>query len=174
VDVRIVAATNVDLSRMIDSGVFRQDLYYRLAAVRIVVPPLRERREDVLLLKSLFQDDIERRHGLLPCRWSREAESLLVAYGWPGNIRELRHAVEVAAVRAAGGVVTRAHLPMLPGEPAPERRWHLALADFRRRTLTAALRRNGGNRSAAARELGISRQSLLYHIRNLGLGDGLR
>jgi DNA-binding NtrC family response regulator len=159
---------------MIDSGVFRQDLYYRLAAVRIVVPPLRERREDVLLLKSLFQDDMERRHGLHPCRWSREAESLLVAYGWPGNVRELRHAVEVAAVRAAGGVVTRAHLPMLPGEPTPERRWHLALADFRRQTLTAALRRNGGNRSAAARELGISRQSLLYHIRNLGLGDGLR
>jgi sigma-54-dependent transcriptional regulator len=174
VDVRIIAATNVDLGRTIGEGSFRQDLYYRLAAVRIVVPPLRERREDVPLLKSMFQEDVERRHGLRPCRWSREAESLLVAHRWPGNVRELRHAVEVATIRAAGGVVTPSHLPMQPEAPTPQVRWHLAVAEFRRRTLTAALRRNGGNRSAAARELGISRQSLLYHIRNLGLGDGLQ
>ncbi len=174
VDVRIVAATNADLCRTIGTGTFREDLYYRLAAVRIIVPPLRERREDVLLLRSLFQNDLERRHRLPPCRWSRAAEASLLAHRWPGNVRELRHAVEVAAVRAAGGVVTPAHLPTQPGAPEPSRRWHLALAEFRRRTLTAALRRNGGNRSAAARELGISRQSLLYHIRNLGLGDGPR
>ncbi len=173
VDVRIVAATNVHLGRIVETGDFRRDLYYRLAAVRIVVPPLRERREDVLLLKSLFQNDIERRYGLRACRWSRQAEALLTAHGWPGNVRELRHAVEVATVRAAGGVVTPSHLPIQTEAAVPEGRWHLAVAEFRRRMLAAALHRNGGNRSAAARELGISRQSVLYHIRHLGLRDGV-
>ncbi len=173
VDVRIVAATNVNLGRIVETGDFRRDLYYRLAAVRIVVPPLRERREDVLLLKSLFQNDIERRYGLRACRWSRQAEALLTAHGWPGNVRELRHAVEVATVRAAGGVVTPSHLPIQTEAAVPEGRWHLAVAEFRRRMLAAALHRNGGNRSAAARELGISRQSVLYHIRHLGLRDGV-
>lgn len=174
VDVRIVVATHVDLRGLVARGGFRQDLYYRLAAVQIEVPALRERREDIPVLKSLFQAEIEARYGLRPCRWSRDAESMLVAYSWPGNVRELRHAVEVATVRAAGRVVAPSHLPIQSQAPAAEGRWHVALGEFRRRMLSAALRRNSGNRSAAARDLGISRQSLLYHIRNLGLGDDLR
>ena len=174
VNVRIVAATNVDLDDLTGAGAFRRDLFYRLAAVRIVVPPLRERREDILLLKALFQDEIARRHRLSRSGWSREAESMLVMYDWPGNVRELRHAVEVATIRAAGGVVTSSHLPIQPGGDIPPGRWHLEVAAFRRRLLGAALRRNGGNRSATARELGISRQSVLYHIRNLGLRDHVR
>jgi sigma-54-dependent transcriptional regulator len=173
VDVRIVVATHVDLRRLIADGRFRKDLYYRLAAVQIAVPPLRERREDILILKSLFQAGIEARNGVRPCHWSQEAESVLVAHPWPGNVRELRHAVEVATVRAAGCVVAPSHLPIQPRAPMREQRWHSALAECRRRMLSAALRRNGGNRSAAARDLGISRQSLLYHIRKLDLGDDL-
>jgi len=93
-------------------------------------------------------------------------------YGWPGNVRELKHVVNVALVRAQGGVVRAEHLPIAASRDLVPARttYEAALADFRRRFFSAALERNRGNRSATARELGISRQALLYHIRALGLG----
>jgi transcriptional regulator with AAA-type ATPase domain len=169
VDIRVVSATHHDLERRTAEGSFRHDLYYRIAAAQIRVPPLRERREDIAILKSEFAADLTAQGGLKPCRWSAEVDRCLRSYAWPGNVRELRHVVEVAMIRAAGGTVLAEHLPLaVPGEELP-RRWDEAMADFRQRFLTAALSRHGGNRSAAARELGVSRQTLLYHIRNLGL-----
>ncbi len=94
---------------------------------------------------------------------------MLRRHQWPGNVRELRQAVEVALVRAGGGIVLPEHLPIVETEIAPAGNWVEAQKDFRRKFLRAALARNNGNRSATARELGISRQALLYHIRNLGL-----
>ena len=169
VDVRILSATNSDLDRRVREGAFRQDLYYRIAAPPLTIPPLRERREDIGLLKSLFEREAVTRHGIAPCTWSREAEAMMRRYGWPGNVRELRQAVEVALVRAGGGVVQREHLPIIETEVGPTGTWDEAQKNFRRKFLRAALERNNGNRSATARELGISRQALLYHIRNLGL-----
>jgi transcriptional regulator with AAA-type ATPase domain len=171
VNVRIVSATHHDLERRIADGRFRHDLYYRIAAAPITVPPLRDRREDIPVLRELFEAEAVRKRGLRPCRWSPEAERMLAAYEWPGNVRELRHVIEVAMVRASGAVVLASHLPIEASEEAPIARWDEAMADFRRRYLRAALRRNAGNRSATARELGISRQTLLYHIRNLGLAN---
>jgi sigma-54-dependent transcriptional regulator len=169
VDVRILSATNSDLDRRVREGAFRQDLYYRIAAPPLTIPPLRERREDIGLLKSLFEREAVTRHGIAPCTWSREAEAMMRRYGWPGNVRELRQAVEVALVRAGGGVVRREHLPIIETEVGPTGTWDEAQKNFRWKFLRAALERNNGNRSATARELGISRQALLYHIRNLGL-----
>ena len=103
------------------------------------------------------------------CSWSGEAEAMMRRHQWPGNVRELRQAVEVALVRAGGGVVQPEHLPITEAEAVPSGTWVEAQRDFRRKFLRAALERNHGNRSATARELGISRQSLLYHLRNLGL-----
>jgi sigma-54-dependent transcriptional regulator len=169
VDVRVVSATHMDLDRQVAKGTFRRDLYYRIAGVSITVPPLRERRDDINRLRSIFETEAAVQHGLEACQWSPEAETILENHPWPGNVRELKHAVEVAMVRAAGKEVLPKHLPFNRVERAPGGRWDQALVEFRRRFLSAALRRNAGNRSATARELGISRQALLYHIRNLGL-----
>jgi len=169
VDVRILSATNSDLDRRVREGGFRQDLYYRLAGSSLTIPPLRTRREDIGLLKDLFAREAVTRHGVAPCSWSGEAEAMMRRYQWPGNVRELRQSVEVALVRAAGGVVQPEHLPIVETEMGPTGTWDEAQKDFRRKFLRAALERNNGNRSATARELGISRQALLYHIRNLGL-----
>jgi transcriptional regulator with AAA-type ATPase domain len=171
VDVRILSATHRDLERWVREGGFRQDLYFRIAAPPLTIPPLRERREDIGLLRDLFEREAEARHGLTPSTWSGETEAMLRRYQWPGNVRELRQAVEVALVRAGGGVVRPEHLPINKTEPETSGTWDEAQRDFRRKFLRAALERNNGNRSATARELGISRQALLYHIRNLGLSN---
>ncbi|MDX2437803.1 MAG: sigma-54 dependent transcriptional regulator [Acidobacteriota bacterium] len=172
VDVRIVSATHADLGRRMREGLFRRDLYFRIAAPEVEVPPLRIRREDIGLLRDLFEREAVSRHGLLKSVWSPEADTALQSYHWPGNVRELRQVVEVAMVRAAGSVVQRSHLTIsAPGE-MPEGTWEEAQQEFRRRFLTAALHRNRENRSATARELGISRQALLYHLRNLGINKG--
>ena len=169
INVRIISATHRDLERRVREGSFRQDLYYRIAFPTLTIPPLRERREDIPLLRKLFEDQALARHGLPPARWSREAEAALVACQWPGNVRELRQTVEVAMVRAAGAPIAVEHLGIPMNEDLPTGTWEEALSGFRRRFLLSALHRNGGNRSATARELGISRQALLYHIRALGL-----
>jgi len=140
----------------------------------VKIPPLRERREDIDELIRLFEAEALARHELEPCRWSPEARKALRRYDWPGNVRELRQTVEVALVRAAGGVVLPEHLPIDASDDLPVGTWDEAQTEFRRRFLTSALRRNHGNRSATARELGISRQALLYHIRKLGLASNGR
>jgi DNA-binding NtrC family response regulator len=169
VDVRILSATNRDLECRVREGGFRQDLYYRIATPALTIPPLRDRREDMGLLRDLFEREAEARHGIAPCPWSSEAEAVLRRYRWPGNVRELRQAVEVALVRAGGGAVRAEHLPIAERDPRPTGTWEEAQRDFRLRFLLEALERNDGNRSATARELGISRQALLYHLRNLGI-----
>ncbi len=169
VDVRIVSATHADLGRLMREGGFRRDLYFRIAAPEVHVPPLRSRREDVPLLKDLFEREAVSRHGLARPVWSPEAEAALQRYHWPGNVRELRQVVEVAMVRAGGSVVQCDHLPIATPGFTPGGTWEEAQREFRRRYLSAALQRNQGNRSATARELGISRQTLIYHLRHLGL-----
>jgi len=171
VDVRIVSATHHDLERRVREGAFRQDLYYRIAAPVVTIPPLRHRREDIALLKELFEAEAYARHGIRAGRWSPDAEAALRAHDWPGNVRELRQTVEVALVRAAGAPIRTEHLPFDIPEEIPSCSWDEAQSDFRKKFLRAALRRNRGNRSATARELGVSRQALLYHLRKLGLGN---
>jgi len=171
VNVRIVAATHRDLERRMREGLFRPDLYYRIGGLPVTIPPLRERREDVEVLTALFEAEALVRYGLESRRWSSEARETLRRYDWPGNVRELRQTVEVALVRARGGIVLPEHLPIVVDDDLAAGTWGEAQQEFRRRFLTQALRRNHGNRSATARELGISRQALLYHIRHLGLTD---
>jgi two-component system response regulator AtoC len=172
VDVRIISATHRNLDRRMREGAFRQDLYFRIAAPPLLIPPLRDRRQDILLLRDIFERDAVDRHGVTPSAWSGEAEAVLEHHSWPGNVRELRQAVEIALVRAAGSVVRPEHLPITEPESVPTGTWETAQRDFRLRFLRAALERNGGNRSATAREIGISRQALLYHLRNLGIMNG--
>ncbi len=170
IDFRLVSATHRDLERMVEEGSFRQDLYYRLAVLTVEIPPLRERPEDVLPLARRFLVEA----GAGRKRLSPDAERVLLDAAWPGNVRELANAMKRAAVLSAGEVVLAEHLPpalrgrsssgaSVPAETMTS--WAAPLADLEKTAILEALRRTGGNRSAAARQLGISRRKLLYRLK---------
>ncbi len=151
-------------------GRFRRDLFYRLAGPKILIPPLEGTPRDIMVLKEAFEREASARRGLeRSVAGVRRRILPLEDHSWPGNARELRQVVEVAMVRAAGSIVRLDHLPIQQQNRVPSGTWEEAQQEFRRQFLIESLRRNGGNRSATARELGISRQALLYHLRNLGL-----
>ena len=175
VDVRLVSATNRDLEARVASGAFRQDLLYRLQVVGIDLPPLRERRADIRPLAERFMALAQRGQG----RRIREVEpewyARLEAHAWPGNIRELRNQVEAAVVTAPDEIL-RAGALRLEGMPAAAPvpgGWRapagMTLADVEKRILEESLRRNGGNRSVTAEELGISRRTIQRKIQEYGL-----
>jgi PAS domain S-box-containing protein len=164
-DVRVIAATNRDLERMVTEGEFRQDLYYRLNVVRMTLPPLRERRGDIPLL---VENSLKRRRqagGKDILGLSTEAMRLLQTHAFPGNIRELENILEYASILCPGGLIQVEHLPAdvracehagpVAGDQPP-----LTMEDIRYRAAMEAVERNGGNRNAACRELGISKDTL--------------
>lgn len=165
VDVRIIAATHVDLAEAVRQGEFREDLYYRLNVITLSLPPLRERGDDVELLARSFLHTLARRYGLPEPTLTPEVLAALKSHSWPGNIRELRHAIERALLLSGPGTLDANELT--PSTPARPQSLDAALASglpLRRivqLAVRAALERHGGNKSAAARELGISRQRLL-------------
>ena len=167
VDVRIVAATNRDLRRMAAEGRFREDLYYRLNVMPLFLPPLRERREDILPLAELFLAKNNRKYGLSRAL-TQEMRRGLLAYGWPGNIRELRNVIERYAISGRMDIQSpAAAAPAVPAgagrepEMAEETPLHEACARFEQAYIQKALDACGGSVSKAARRLGIHR-SLLY------------
>jgi DNA-binding NtrC family response regulator len=171
VDARVVALTNVDLEDAVRRRAFRPDLFYRLNVVHIRVPPLRERPEDVKPLARIFLKTFARKHGRPASRLGREAAAMLSAYEWPGNVRELSHVLERAVIVSDGEEVAAEDLP------APLRASATATARGRRRPTLAeveaeyiaeTLRAAGGNKSEAARLLGISRKSLYERLAREG------
>ncbi len=170
-DVRVICATHRNLDRRVREGRFREDLYYRMAVAKIEVPSLRERIEDIPILRRIFEQEASRRHGLQISLWTAAAELRLMQHHWPGNVRELKQIVEVAMARASGGAIRPDHLPLGERRPISQGSWETNLASFKRRLLTDVLTRNRGNRSAAARELGVSRQALLYQLKKLNLTE---
>ncbi len=177
VNVRLVAATNRDLERMISEGQFRQDLFFRLNAIHVELKPLRMRRGDIPFLVEHFLSRHNARYGTRKS-FAREAIDVLSAYGWPGNVRELRHAVERAAVLADGDVIRAPDLPPEvrartggdrpeTGEPEPL----LPLVEVERRYLARVLAYAGGHRARAAALLGISERNLYRKIQEFHLDD---
>lgn len=177
VDVRLIAATNRDLEAEVAAGRFRADLFYRLNVVHIALPPLRERREDIPLLAEHFERRYAAQYEVSPKRISPEAMAALVAYEWPGNIRQLQNAIERAFALSSADVIDLADLPpAVRGAPAPplspaggEENNLPTLAAAERQLIAAALRRSGGNKNEAARMLGIDRQRLYRKIEKYGL-----
>jgi len=164
VDVRLLAATNRDLASEVNAARFRQDLFYRLRVVELKVPPLRERREDILPLARAFMAEACGRTGREVTGFTPEAAGQLLRYPWPGNVRELENAVERAVVLAWSSTVEAADLPdevgsALPGGPAPA--FGRTLEAMEREHILGTLRANGGNKAQAARTLGIG-QATLY------------
>jgi two-component system response regulator AtoC len=178
VDVRVIAATVRDLQREVQAGRFREDLYYRLNVLQINVPPLRDRRDDIMLLVEHF---IERNNGRLGTQirdLDQRARKLLLDYPWPGNVRELQNTIERAVVLAEGDTLTAADLPERMREPADPVAASLAngelsikkTARFMEETLIRrALEKTGGNRTAAAKLLELSHRALLYKIKDYGI-----
>jgi DNA-binding NtrC family response regulator len=166
VDVRVVAATHRRLDRRVERGEFRADLFYRLAVGIIELPPLRERGADLELLVEHFLERV----GDGRKRLTAAAMSRLREHPWPGNVRELGNCVAVAVALAEGDLVRSRHLGLPERRTAADGGYHQRVLEFRRRLVTEALVAAGGNRAAAARRLGVSRQALSYLVRSLGLG----
>jgi len=172
VDVRLVAATNSDLAAEIAAGRFRQDLYYRLNVVRVVVPPLRSRPEDVTLLAASFAAEVAGRLGRATPTFSPACQREMASYAWPGNVRELRNVIERAIILDPREVVESLELgaPELSSQTAGEERvsetnLRQALMAREREVVIEALKRSGGVRKEAARLLGIDQRNLGYYLR---------
>jgi transcriptional regulator with GAF, ATPase, and Fis domain len=160
VDVRLVAATHRDLEALVASGAFREDLYYRLRGVEIFLPPLAERREDIPHLVRHFLEEFARREGIQAPRFDADAVAPLMAHPFPGNVRELQNVVEAAASLAEGRIDGELVRSLLGGEAAPGGPEALDLATLERRHIARVLRLAGGNKSRAARILGVDRRTL--------------
>jgi two-component system response regulator AtoC len=176
VDVRVIAATAQDLESGVADGSFREDLYYRLNVVRMTIPPLRDRREDIPLLVSHFLVLQSAKLNRPMPRLSSAVHDLLVASRWPGNVRQLQNAMERAVVLAQGETIQIEDLPdALRVQPVVVRDEELSikkrLPALEKELITQALASSKGNRSQAARLLEISYKALLYKIRNYDLGD---
>jgi len=169
-DVRVVATTNRRIPEVIAKGTFREDLYFRLNVFEVALPPLRERRDDILLLAGHLAASFSPRR---PKRISPEAQGVLVDYGWPGNVRELRNAMERAVILARGGVIHPPHLPptLLPGQDGKreEGARSTSVHEMEKRLILRTLEEMGGNRTRAAEALGISRRALLYKLKRYGV-----
>ena len=179
VDIRLIAATNRDLNEAVRTGQFRQDLYYRLAVVRLTMPPLRERREDIPMLTRHFVQKYAKRSKVKPKPVSREAMAALVNYEWPGNVRELENAIERALVMGSADMVRLEDLPesLLEQEsPAEmhEGKYHASVKELKKQLIIDAVEQTRGNYVDAAGILGVHPNYLHRLIRNLGLKEALQ
>ncbi|HEY6066149.1 MAG TPA: sigma 54-interacting transcriptional regulator, partial [Thermoanaerobaculia bacterium] len=169
-DVRVIAATNRDITAALASGQFREDLYYRLKVFELALPPLRDRREDILLLAESFVAEIAPKVGAC-AGISKEARDALLGYAWPGNVRELRNAIERAVILCDGGLITAEHLPLPRGGNghASAAGSGQRLEDVERHLVESALRDARNNKAQAARLLGITRAQLYSRLQKYGI-----
>ena len=180
IDVRIIAATNKNLREAVREGAFRQDLYYRLNVIQLMVPPLRERPQDILPLAHFFIDRYNWKFKRMIEGVAPDAETVLLSHDWPGNVRELRNAIERAMILEESGFISVASLPIAirtsetaaavsiglstaaPGDG-------MSLQDHEKRLLVQALEKSGGNQSQAAHLLHITRDTLRYKMKKFSL-----
>jgi transcriptional regulator with PAS, ATPase and Fis domain len=166
-DFQLITATNKNLLDLMDKGLFREDLYYRLATFKILIPPLRERGQDILLLSEHFLSLLAQKRGVPVPTLNRAAKSTLLQYSWPGNVRQLAHALTYAASIAGGGVIQPENLPLeilASATSEAERALHPEEESIRQ-----ALQKSCHNVTDAARSLGLSRATLYRKIRKYGL-----
>ncbi len=183
VDVRLIVATNRNLEDLVESGAFREDLYYRVNVIPLRVPSLRERREDIPLLANHFLVQSARRNGKEPPAMSEEARRLLVGFSWPGNVRELENTIERAVVLGRGREIRAEELSFFRGRDAGNDAAPLlekllearvSLPDLEREYIEAGMRRAKGNQSQAAKILGVSRRTLQYRLQKKTRSDDSR
>ena len=169
VDVRVIAATNKDLAQSIANGSFREDVYYRLNVFPIHIPPLRERRDDILPLAKSFLKSLSTRMGKPVHSISPEAMELLRSYDWPGNARELANAIERALIVSQSATIDIDNLPLKHASGDIKLGRPGLLAQIERTAILESLARNNGDRKAASEELGISLRTLQYRLKEYGI-----
>jgi transcriptional regulator with PAS, ATPase and Fis domain len=164
--VRIIAATNSTTEAMLSGGKLRQDLYFRLSAFLIAIPPLRERKEDIPILADYFLGNFAQRMRRNIEGFAPEVKDLFLNYPWPGNVRELKNMIERGVIMCDGSIIERQHLPLeltyTPQETIP-------LEEIEKRHIMATLQRFQGNISQAAKALQVPRTTLRDKIRDLGI-----
>jgi transcriptional regulator with GAF, ATPase, and Fis domain len=178
-DIRLIAASNRNLSEAVKQGHFRADLFYRLNVVSIVMPPLRERREDILSLTAYFVTKYSKHFGMKAKAVSSEAMACLVNYEWPGNVRELENAIERALVLSVAETVQPEDLPesvlekdLPPGQTLAK--YHSAVKETKKQLIMRAIQGAKGSYTEAARLLGVHPNYLHRLIRNLGIKESVR
>ncbi len=170
-DVRFVAASNRDFDSMIREGVFRSDLYYRLSVIKVEIPPLRQRRADILLLADRFRLEFNEVYHKQVMRFSSEVEKIFLAHNWPGNVRELRNCLERAIIFSEGSVLTADCLPLHYEDVRLEttQGYRDLLVQVDREKILEAIDKAGGNKTAAADLLSIHRRTLYNKLKVLGI-----
>ena len=174
VDVRVITATNRNLEEMAEQGKFRLDLYYRINVFPIYVPPLRERRSDLLELVDYFLEKYSKQNNRQVVRISTPAIDMLMAYHWPGNIRELQNIIERAVLLSQDGVIHGYHLPptLQTGEASgtePKEALQAALDAVEREMIVEGLKANRGIMAKAARQLGLTERTMGLRVKKYGI-----
>lgn len=174
VDIRIIAATNRDLGALVAAGLFREDLYYRINVFELTMPPLRERKSDILLLANHFVDKYAARTGKSVRRISTPAIDMLMSYHWPGNVRELENCIERAVLLTSDEVIRAPHLPPTLQTADATGTAHpgtlkAALESLERELIVDALKQHRGNRAAAARALGLTERIMGLRVGKYGV-----
>jgi transcriptional regulator with PAS, ATPase and Fis domain len=176
VDVRVICATHRDVEAEVRAGRFREDLYFRIAGFTVAVPPLRDRKAEIVPIAEHFLRALAAELDAPPAVLGEDAKRALVNHAWPGNVRELRNAIERALVIRAGGTIVADDLPervrdagRRAAPPAADNSMRDQLAELERASIVDALELHGQNQTRAARHLGISRRALIYKMEKLGL-----
>jgi two-component system response regulator AtoC len=180
VDVTVMAITNRDLFEMVEKGEFRMDLYYRMNAFSLNVPPLRERKEDIPVLARHFLATFAMEYNKKIAGFSEAAEESLLAYAWPGNVRELKNVIQGTVVLQDASVIMPEHLHLKAGNPSvsKERGRHgkyvlpeggISLDEFEKDLIIQALKREDHNKTRAAKLLNVSYDSFRYQLKKFGL-----
>ena len=167
-NIRVIAATNRDLRKAVERGEFREDLFYRLGVFDIQIPPLRARPSDIVPMSETFLQQIGRSFGRPPAGLTREARQALLQYDWPGNVRELRNVLERATILSEGALIDADHLALQPAARSLRNDTN-DLSALERTTIAKVLQECRGNKTKAARRLGLSRTQLHLRVRKYGL-----
>lgn len=170
VDIRLICATNKNLPELVEKGLFREDLLYRINTIQIEIPPLRERGDDILVLADFFLKKYAWKYDKPSLKLNSQAQEKLLKYQWPGNIRELEHSIEKAVILSENNILKPDDFFLRPLCGIKSENDSLKLEEMEKRLITVALDKNPGNISAAAEELGITRQTLYNKIKKFGLG----
>jgi transcriptional regulator with PAS, ATPase and Fis domain len=167
IDIRLISATNQDIQQMVARGEFRQDLLYRLNTIELVIPPLRERIEDIPMLALHFLEEAARKYGKQGMEIPKRGIKQLQQYHWPGNVRELQNTIARAVIMSENQVVKFDQLGSLPGQPG--RSATLNIEENEIMLIRKALMTNGGNVTRAASDLGIDRNALYRRMKKYGI-----
>jgi DNA-binding NtrC family response regulator len=168
IDIRLICATNKNLENMVQDGLFREDLLYRINTIQIEVPPLRERGNDILVLADFFLKKYSSKYNKPNQNINQQAQDKLLKYSWPGNIRELQHTIEKAVILSENNVLKPEDFFMRPLVSGKNITPEMTLEEMEKRMINLAIEKNGGNLSAAADQLGITRQTLYNKIKKSG------